>query len=226
MRYSYTISFSKVTLRTMKTNLFISFIFWLIIQSFCTDLDPLPPFLVDTEPVTEIWQVPNAFRDVIRHKILSASTPSLCQEDLYTIVSLNNPPLLQLTLQQRQFLIPAFLKRKVLAFALLIAHYNGFHEGIELLQNYQIRLNDSFIGNYPELFTGVRGKGLMLGLMMTHETRAFVAHLRDNHGLLTVAAGDNTLRVLPPLNIEQAHIDEFVEKLSAGAASYQMPVAA
>ena len=44
--------------------------------------------------------------------------------------------------------------------------------------------------------------------------------------VLTVAAGDNTLRVLPPLNIEQAHIDEFVEKLSAGAASYQVPVAA
>ncbi len=83
-----------------------------------------------------------------------------------------------------------------------------------------------FIGNYPDLFTGVRGKGLMLGLMMTHETRAFVAHLRDNHGLLTVAAGDNTLRVLPPLNIEQAHIDEFVEKLSAGAASYVPPAAA
>ena len=82
-----------------------------------------------------------------------------------------------------------------------------------------------FIGNYPNLFTGVRGKGLMLGLMMTHETRAFVAHLRDNHGLLTVAAGDNTLRILPPLNIEQSHIDECIEKLSAGAASYVMPAA-
>jgi acetylornithine/N-succinyldiaminopimelate aminotransferase len=83
-----------------------------------------------------------------------------------------------------------------------------------------------FIGNYPDLFIGVRGKGLMLGLMMTHETRAFVAHLRDEHGLLTVAAGDNTLRILPPLNIEQRHVDEFVEKLSAGAASYARPVAA
>ncbi|MEK6540887.1 MAG: aspartate aminotransferase family protein [Pseudomonadota bacterium] len=83
---------------------------------------------------------------------------------------------------------------------------------------------EQFIGNYPNLFTGVRGKGMMLGLMMTHETRAFVAHLRDNHGLLTVAAGDNTLRIYAPLNIEQSHIDEFVEKLSAGAASYTPPV--
>ncbi len=82
---------------------------------------------------------------------------------------------------------------------------------------------EQFIGNYPDLFTGVRGKGLMLGIMMTHETRAFVAHLRDNHGLLTVAAGDNTLRVLPPLNITEADIDTFIEKLSAGAADYVKP---
>ena len=66
----------------------------------------------------------------------------------------------------------------------------------------------------------------MLGVTMTHETRAFVAHLRDNHGLLTVAAGDNTFRVLPPLNIDDSHISIFMEKLSAGAASYQMPEAA
>ena len=85
---------------------------------------------------------------------------------------------------------------------------------------------EQFIGNYPDLFTGVRGKGLMLGVMMTHETRTFVAHLRDNHGLLCVAAGDNTFRVLPPLNIDDSHIATFMEKLSAGAASYQMPQAA
>jgi acetylornithine/N-succinyldiaminopimelate aminotransferase len=68
--------------------------------------------------------------------------------------------------------------------------------------------------------------GLMLGVTMTHETRGFVAHLRDNHGLLTVAAGDNTFRVLPPLNIDESHIAVFMEKLSAGARDYAVPVAA
>ncbi|MEQ1542711.1 MAG: aspartate aminotransferase family protein [Novosphingobium sp.] len=85
---------------------------------------------------------------------------------------------------------------------------------------------EQFIGNYPELFELVRGKGLMLGVKMTHESRAFVAHLRDNHQLLTVAAGDNTLRLVPPLVIDDSHIDEFFEKLSAGTASYQPPAAA
>jgi acetylornithine/N-succinyldiaminopimelate aminotransferase len=84
---------------------------------------------------------------------------------------------------------------------------------------------EQFIGNYPELFEGVRGRGLLLGLKLKIEPRAFVAHLRDNHQLLTVSAGDQTMRLLPPLVIDESHIDEFMEKLSAGAASYAAPEA-
>ena len=79
---------------------------------------------------------------------------------------------------------------------------------------------EQFIGNYPELFELIRGKGLMLGLKMKVESRPFYVHLRDNHQLLTVAAGDNTLRILPPLVADDAEFDEFFDKLSAGAASY------
>ena len=81
---------------------------------------------------------------------------------------------------------------------------------------------EQFIGNYPDLFIGVRGRGLMLGLMMKVEPRPFVAHMRDNHQLLTVSAGDNTVRVIPPLVIDDSHIDEFMERLSAAAASYAL----
>lgn len=79
---------------------------------------------------------------------------------------------------------------------------------------------EQFIGNYPDLFEEVRGLGLMLGLKMKAEPRPFMAHLRDNHQLLTVAAGDSTLRLLPPLVIGDAEMDEFFEKLSAGAADF------
>jgi acetylornithine/N-succinyldiaminopimelate aminotransferase len=85
---------------------------------------------------------------------------------------------------------------------------------------------EQFIGNYPELFELVRGTGLMLGVRMKFEPREFVGHLRDNHQLLTVAAGDQTLRLVPPLVIDDSHIDEFFDKLSAGAASYQPPTTA
>lgn len=82
---------------------------------------------------------------------------------------------------------------------------------------------EQFIGNYPELFEEVRGKGLMLGLKMKVEPRAFMQHLRDKHRLLTVAAADSTLRVLPPLVIGDAEIEEFFDKLSAGSADFQPP---
>ena len=85
---------------------------------------------------------------------------------------------------------------------------------------------EQFIGNYPDLFELVRGKGLMLGLKMKFESRPFYLHLRDHHQLLTVAAGDNTIRILPPLVIGDAEIEEFFDKLSAGAASFTIPEAA
>lgn len=84
---------------------------------------------------------------------------------------------------------------------------------------------EQLLPNHDDLFEEIRGKGLMLGIKMKEPavSRDFVAHLRDNHGLLTVAAGENVFRVLPPLVIEESHIAECVEKLSAGAASYKAP---
>jgi acetylornithine/N-succinyldiaminopimelate aminotransferase len=80
---------------------------------------------------------------------------------------------------------------------------------------------EQLIPNHDQLFESVRGLGLMLGLRLKVESRAFVAHLRDHHGLLTVAAGDNVVRLLPPLIIEESHISEAIEKISAGARTYE-----
>ena len=85
---------------------------------------------------------------------------------------------------------------------------------------------EQFIGNYPDLFELVRGRGMLIGLKMRIESRPFVAHLRDNHQLLTVSAGDKTIRVLPPLVIDDSLIDEFMDKLSAAAASFKPAEAA
>jgi acetylornithine/N-succinyldiaminopimelate aminotransferase len=96
-----------------------------------------------------------------------------------------------------------------------LAHVNAM--GAKLVSRLE-----QFIGNYPDLFEEVRGRGLMLGLKLKREPRSFVAHLRDHHQLLTVSAGDNTIRVIPPLVIDESHIDEFMDKLSAAAASFKV----
>ncbi len=85
---------------------------------------------------------------------------------------------------------------------------------------------EQMIPNHDDLFDHVRGLGLMLGVKLKTDSRGFVAHARDHHGLLTVAAGDNVVRILPPLIIDESHIAEFVEKLSAAARDYQIPQAA
>ena len=84
---------------------------------------------------------------------------------------------------------------------------------------------EQMIPNHDAMFEGVRGLGLMLGIKMKVDSREFVTYLRTR-GILTVAAGDNVVRVLPPLNIEEAHIREFVDGLSEAAAAYKVAQAA
>jgi acetylornithine/N-succinyldiaminopimelate aminotransferase len=102
----------------------------------------------------------------------------------------------------------------------------GFFEHVQAMGERLRASLEQLIPNHDGLFDHVRGLGLMQGLKLKSDSRAFVAHLRDHHGLLTVAAGDNVIRVLPPLVIDESHIAEFIEKLSAGAASYTLPEAA
>ncbi|MHC9417970.1 acetylornithine transaminase [Sphingomonas citri] len=83
---------------------------------------------------------------------------------------------------------------------------------------------EQLIPNHDHLFDHVRGHGLMLGIKLKSDSRRFVAHCRDHHGLLLVAAGENVVRVLPPLVIDESHVAECVEKLSEAARVY-VPVA-
>jgi acetylornithine/N-succinyldiaminopimelate aminotransferase len=104
----------------------------------------------------------------------------------------------------------------------------GFLDMVQAMGSRLRSALEQLIPNHDDLFEDVRGMGLMLGVKLkdTVEARSFVAHLRDNHGLLTVSAGQNVVRILPPLVIEESHIAECVEKLSAGARTFMAPAAA
>lgn len=65
---------------------------------------------------------------------------------------------------------------------------------------------------FPRIVEEIRGEGLMLGIRCRIPNTDLVAALRDEK-MLTVGAGDNVVRLLPPLNIEEAHLDEAMEKL-------------
>ncbi len=79
---------------------------------------------------------------------------------------------------------------------------------------------------FPTLVVEQRGKGLIAGIKITPPVRDFVARLRDNHQLLAVAAGDNVLRLLPPLVVTEADIEEAVGKIADAFAAYEKDAAA
>ncbi|PTM40361.1 aspartate aminotransferase family protein [Bosea sp. 124] len=81
---------------------------------------------------------------------------------------------------------------------------------------------------HPEVIAEIRGEGLMLGLKLHTPNTDFVAEARAA-GLLVVAAGDNVVRLLPPLIIGDAEVADAVSRLdrAAGAveASLKRPAA-
>jgi len=66
---------------------------------------------------------------------------------------------------------------------------------------------------HPDIIEGVRGEGLMLGIKCKVPNTDLVAAARSEH-LLVVGAGDNTIRLLPPLNIGDQEVEEAIDKLS------------
>ncbi|HMA49524.1 MAG TPA: aspartate aminotransferase family protein [Magnetospirillaceae bacterium] len=60
---------------------------------------------------------------------------------------------------------------------------------------------------FPRVLGAVNGKGLMLGVKC-HVPNTDVAAKLLEGGLLTVGAGDNNVRFIPPLIIEKSHVDE------------------
>ena len=83
---------------------------------------------------------------------------------------------------------------------------------VNLGKSLKIKIQD-LAKSYPNILKGIRGKGLMLGIECKTSNIDLCEELR-NEGLLTVAAGDNILRLLPPLNIDSSHIDICVNILN------------
>ena len=77
---------------------------------------------------------------------------------------------------------------------------------------------ERLVARHPDIFTAVRGLGLLQGLKCAVPNgQAQAAAL--SAGLLTVAAGDNVLRLAPPLIIGPVEVDEAITRLDETAAA-------
>jgi acetylornithine/N-succinyldiaminopimelate aminotransferase len=96
----------------------------------------------------------------------------------------------------------------------------GFLEHVRKVGNYLNQQLGRLIAEHPSIFEDVRGQGLMLGLKVRVPNTEFVAAARKE-GLLVVGAGDNVVRLLPPLIIDETHVREALEKLAATARTFE-----
>ena len=89
---------------------------------------------------------------------------------------------------------------------------NGFLDNVSkqalLLKQRLASLKDL----YPKVIEEVRGSGLMIGIKCKVPNTAFQAAALAEH-LLVIGAGDNVVRLLPPLIIAEADVNEAMAKL-------------
>ena len=78
---------------------------------------------------------------------------------------------------------------------------------------------------HPAVVEEVRGEGLMIGLKLKLPPGEFAAFARKHH-LLTIPAGDNVVRILPPLILTEAELAEGVRRLDAACADAGAALAA
>lgn len=69
------------------------------------------------------------------------------------------------------------------------------------------------------LVDGCRGKGLLIGVGLRHPVAKAVVAAAQQHGLIVNAPNDDTIRLVPALNIGDVEVDEFVELFTASLAT-------
>jgi acetylornithine/N-succinyldiaminopimelate aminotransferase len=91
---------------------------------------------------------------------------------------------------------------------------------LEHVQRISLLLKQKLAGicdRYPDIANEVRGEGLLTGIKAVIPAGDLSNALRDEK-LLTVAAGENVVRMLPPLIVSEAEIDEGVKRIERACA--------
>jgi len=92
----------------------------------------------------------------------------------------------------------------------------GFMDEVDATARYLWRGLEELVKKYPSVFTEARGAGLIVGLKCAvPNTEVQSAALAE--GLLVVAAGDNVVRLVPPLIVREAECDEALALLDRAA---------
>ena len=88
-----------------------------------------------------------------------------------------------------------------------------FLENLEKVSSYFFLGLQDISNKYPDSIGEIRGKGLILGLKCVKDNITFVEELRKQK-MLSIKAGDNVVRLLPPLTLSIKECDEALNKIT------------
>jgi len=86
---------------------------------------------------------------------------------------------------------------------------DGFLSRVEAIAALMRDRLETIVARYPGVATEVRGAGLLIGLRCEVPNTELLSAIRAD-GLLAATAGDNVLRLAPPLIIDESHVEEAV----------------
>jgi len=90
----------------------------------------------------------------------------------------------------------------------------GFFEQVDRIGQKLDWHLQQLVQRFPALVVETRGKGLLAGIKLVPPVKDVVTHMRDEHHVLVMSASDNVLRLLPPLIVTEAEIEEAIDKLT------------
>lgn len=99
----------------------------------------------------------------------------------------------------------------------------GFFDGVGERSRYFIGHLEELATKFPDLATGVRGRGMLIGLVLTKNGRQYGVEIVGRlfeRGVLINFAGMRVLRFIPPLTVEQEEIDQLIEQLEQVLAEF------
>ena len=94
---------------------------------------------------------------------------------------------------------------------------DGFLSNVDVVSRHLWSRLENLCQKFPTVFGGVSGAGLMLGLKCIPKNTTVVDKC-TKAGLLLVGAGSNVVRMVPPLIVEDSHVDEAIVILDAVAS--------
>ena len=101
-----------------------------------------------------------------------------------------------------------------------IIHKKSFLKNVKKNSTYFHNKLNKLKTKFPKIIKEIRGRGYLIGLQLYKDQSKFIKKLMDNR-LLTIRAAENTVRILPPLNVKKSELDQALKIIDKVCANFK-----